>query len=811
MATRRAALGLAIALTSAGLLTGGWQASTGVGSWPPPARTPAANPASATPATAAGGVCSTTGSGNVTNCPRPVPRAQLPAKAKDGSRMSTLPADLATLVDTRTWTSGGGNTFPGAEYPFGMVQWSPDTMPNRTDGGGYTYGDRKLTGYSLTHVSGPGCLAAGDIPILPMTGALPAGDPSTITTPFTNSGEVAQAGYYVARNNMPQTITSRFSATAHAAIGHFIFPKTKRADFLIKLRDSQKPDTASHVVLTGNDEVSGSETTGGFCNETSKNGPQDYTIYFDIVFSEPFTSSKVITEKGQADPDAAFLTFNTSADNSILAKVGISYVSARNAALNWQTDSPGWSLTPVQAAAQASWNSLLSEIKVTGGTTAETQLFYSLLYKDFLQPNIVSDVNGQFLGSDQKVQTVAAGQASQYSMFSGWDIYHSLSQLQAMLDPTAASDMAQSLVNYYSENGILPQWGYLNLDNYAQVGDPSDAIIADIYAFGGTNFQTRTALEQMVHQAETTNRVRPGTRLQAKYGFLPVDASYGCCDLKALVSALLEYDTADFATSQFATALDDSTDAATLRNLANSWATLFDKKTGLLTGRNRDGSFLQGVTASTTRNYLEGNAGQYLWDVPNNYQGLFAKLGGDAEVGPRLRHYLSKPNGRGQFAYLADEFDLGEQFAPDYADYPSDTQYVVNTMRRTLYKPGPDGITNNDDLGAESSQYIWEMLGMYPENPGSGNLVFASPGFPKAVITLPTGPVITINAPGASRSKFYVSKLTLNGTADNNLYVPFSPLTSGTGATLDWTLTKAPTAWGSERPDAPPSYGNVKS
>lgn len=130
--------------------------------------------------------------------------------------------------------------------------------------------------------------------------------------------------------------------------------------------------------------------------------------------------------------------------------------------LNWQTENPGWNFSAVRAAAQQSWDSLLGRIRVSGGSYAQTQEFYSLLYKDFLQPNITSDVNGQYLGSDGEVHMLTGGQRNQYGIFSGWDIYHSLAQLQAMLDPAAAGDMAQSLVNYYRQNGILQQWGYLN-------------------------------------------------------------------------------------------------------------------------------------------------------------------------------------------------------------------------------------------------------------------------------------------------------------------------------------------------------------
>jgi predicted alpha-1,2-mannosidase len=790
----RARLAIAVIVTS--LAMAGWPGATA-------ARASAVN-AAPTPA----GVCSKTAAGTVVNCPHPVRRGLLPAAARSTSTVVSPVTDPATYLDTRTWTSGGGNTFPGADYPFGMVQWSPDTLPDRSDGGGYTFSNTLLDGYSLTHLSGPGCRAAGDVPILPMTGKLPGGDPLNERTHFSHYGEVAHAGYYWAASNEPNTITSAFTATAHSAIGQFTFPRTYNADFLIKLLGSERGDTASSALIVSNTEIQGSVTTGDFCDETSADGPQMYTLYFDIDFSQPFRAHQVLRAAGSKNPSSIFLSFSTRSDPVIDAKVGISYVSAADAALNWQTEQPGFNFGAVRAAAQAKWNSLLGEVSVWGGSQARTQEFYSLLYKSLLQPNIVSDVNGRYLGSDFQVHTLAAGQANQYSLFSGWDMYHSQAQLVAMLDPPAASDMAQSLVNYYAQNGILPQWGYLNTDNYIQVGDPSDAVIADYYAFGATGFDTATALADMLKQAGNVGRVRPGEALEAKYGFLPANASYGCCHAHDQVASLLEYDTADSALSMFAAALGDTADATSLATRANNWQNVFNPRTGLLALRNSSGSgagsFVSGVLPTTQRGYVEGDAYMYLWDVPNNYAGLFAKLGGNAKVVPALTRYLSWPDGRGVHAELSNEFDLGEQNALDYAGDPAGTQQAVSKVRNELYQPGPYGMPNNDDLGSESSQFIWEMLGMYPENPGSGNLVFASPGFPHAVITLPSAKTITISAPGASTTRFYVASLSVNGTADSQLYVPFSTLAQG--ATLDWNLVSSPTTWGSGAGDAPPSY-----
>jgi predicted alpha-1,2-mannosidase len=763
----------------------------------------AATPAGKKPVTCTKGL-----DGRPANCPAALTQAQVPPGAKNHTQLTAPVTNPATLVDTRTWTSSGGNTFPGADVPFGMVQWSPDTMPTYNAGGGYQYGDESLWGYSLTHVSGPGCGAAGDVPILPMTGALPAGDPSQATTSFTNTGEVAQAGYYQAESNLPDTITSQFAATPHSAMGNFTFPKTTAADFLVKLMASQSGDAASSAQLVGSNEVMGSDTTGNFCGETNNGGQsQLYTLYFDITFSQPFTAAQTITQPGQTNPDSVFLTFDTSTNQTIQAKVGISYVSTADAKLDWQTENPGWNFTAVKNNAQQTWNTLLSRIKVAGGSYAQTQQFYSLLYKDFMQPNITSDVNGQYMGSDMKAHTLSPGQKNQYGIFSGWDTYHSLAQLQAMLAPASAGDMAQSLLNYYAQNGLLQQWGYLNLDNYVMVGDPAQSIIADFYAFGARNFDQKTALADMIKQATTVNDVRPGEALEQNHGYLPEDGSYGCCNPHGYVPTLLEYDSEDLALATFAKAQGDTADATMLQNRANNWVNLFDGGDGLLNPRTQNGSFVPGISPTTTAHYVEGDAYEYLWNVPNDYPGLFSLLGGNAKVAPELAKYLSKPDGFGMYAQLTNEFDLGEQNALDYAGDPAGTQQAVNNIRNGMYLPGPSGLNNNDDLGANSSTFVWEMLGMYPENSGTDTLVFTGPGFPHVQISLPNGKTITINAPNASPTTFYVDALKINGSQDSKLYVPFSTL--GKGATLDWTLGTSATNWGSAAADAPPSYGPV--
>lgn len=778
---------------------------------PAPSAPVAGSSASATPVTAGkpGATCTVTRTGHVTDCQKPLAKSQLPAGARNTATVNQPVSDLASVVDTRTWTTGGGNTFPGAEVPYGMVQWSPDTLPNRNAGGGYGYADTTLTGYSLDHVSGPGCNAAGDVPILPVTSALPSGtDPNTVTTAFSHANEVAQAGYYSAQSNGPASpVTSEFTATTHSSMGRFTFPQGSDAGFDIKLQDSQTKVTADTAQIVGNDEVSGSVTTGDFCGESNNDGQsQLYTAYFDIKFSQPFASSQVITASGKSSPSAVYVSFDTTSNSVVQAKVGLSYVSTKDAQLNWQTENPGWNFDAIKAAAQHTWNTLLGRITVSGGTFAKTQQFYSMLYKDFIQPNVTSDVNGQFMGSDEKVHTLASGQHDQYGIYSGWDIYHTTAQLQAMLDPSAASDQAQSQDNYYAEDGVFQQWGYLQDNNYVMVGDPEDSIISDYYAFGARDFHTQQTLADLVKEATTVNDARPGEALEQKYGYLPEDGTYGCCNFHGVIATQLEDDIADFALSNFAQSLGDTSDARMLQARANNWENTFNPNNGLLNARYENGQFEPGITKTTQQagepDYVEGDAYEYLWEVPQDYPALFNLLGGNSKVVPALQDYLSRPNGNGVYAEIANEFDLGEQYAPYYAGAPTVAQAAIHTIESTVYQPGPSGLDNNDDLGAMSATDIWQLLGLYPENPGSDTLLLSTPGFDHERVSLPNGNTITINAPGAD-SKYYAQLLKINGAPDQKLSTTYGALSKG--ATLDWTLSSTPTDWGTGPQDAPPS------
>jgi predicted alpha-1,2-mannosidase len=722
-------------------------------------------------------------------------------------------SDPASVVNPFIGTSNSADDFPGADVPFGMVQWSPDT-PSRPDGGGYEYKDSSITGFSLTHLSGPGCGADGDVPILPTVGTVNTG----ATDAFSHSNESANAGYYsVALNNGVKT---ELTAALRSGMARFTFPATTQANLVFKLNGSQNGDSASSWNIVSNTEVSGSVTSGHFCNAGFT-----YTLYFDIVFDQPFATNGTATATAApnraANPDKlhgmtaapaapaagpanGYVTFNTTGNQVVQAKVGVSYVSVANAVANRAADNPNWNFSATQQAAHNAWNSMLGRIQIAGGTSAQQQVFYTALYHSLLHPNVFSDSNGQYIGFDGKVHSVSGSQSAQYANFSGWDIYRSQAQLSALVAPSQAGDIAQSMLNDYAQGGTLPKWSQNNGETYVMVGDPADEILADYYAFGARGFDTATALRDMLHEATATNNDRPGLNYLNSPGYVASDGTYFCCNFYGPVSTQLEYDSADFALSAFAGENGDTADQTTYLDRAQDWRNAFDTSSGFMQPKQANGSWAGSFNAASQTDFVEGTSWQYTGMVPFDIAGLASAKGGNANMVSYLNSVLAGFHGSGgSQADMGNEPSLELPWEYDYVGQPYQTQSVVRKIQDQIWSDAPGGLAGNDDLGEMSSWYVFSALGMYPETPGTSDLALGSPLFTQAIVTLPSGNTLTINAPAAADNAPYVQSAAWNGSAWNNAYAPTNAITAG--GTLTFTLgTTANTSWAASSP--PPSY-----
>lgn len=759
-------------------------------------------------------------------------------RAARGRNAAARAADLARYVDPFVGTAnsplpdylGGnssGNTFPGATMPFGMIQWSPDTEKGfgKDERGSYLYADERIRGFSLTHLSGPGCPVFGDAPVMPIAGrvtASPTTDPDRYLAKFSHANERAEPGYYEVA--LDTGVRVRLAVTHRTGHGIFTFPKGGEATLVFNLGRNGSGVTESGAVFEGDRRLSGSVTSGNFCGARNK-----YRLYFVAEFDRPFKSTGVwkdseVSRGARAVAGAqtgAFASFDTSKDADVEVRIGLSYVSTQNARRNLNYENPHRDFDELRALATSRWNDALGRLTVRGGTDAEKQVFYTALYHTLLHPNVFGDVSGEYVGFDGGIHS-AVGH-TQYTNFSGWDIYRSETPLLAWLFPEEASDMAQSLVNDAVQGGGgLPKWPVANDESGAMYGDPAVPIIASTYAFGARDFDRRKALRVMTYGAtdpaskSKTYEVRPGLADFLKYGYVPMEQK----GLRGSPSVALEYETADFALARFALAHGDRKLHDEMMRRAQWWTRLFDPENRYIRGRWADGSWLPGFDfkamlykpelpwrPESHKSYVEGNATQYTWMIPHNLRGVIDRIGGNEAVVKRLDGFFTEFNAgpdRPHF-FIGNEPVFPVPWAYNYVGAPWKTQAVTRRVLTELFTPDPGGIPGNDDLGATSSWVVFAAVGLYPIIPGVGGFSINSPLFPEIDVRMRGGRVLKIRGRGASAGTPYVQGLRLGGRPHESTWLPFESIAPG--GTLEFTLGPAPnTNWASAPGAAPPSF-----
>lgn len=723
--------------------------------------------------------------------------------------------------------NGSGNTFPGATLPFGMIQWSPDTEKGfgQEGRGSYLYADTAIRGFSLTHLSGPGCPVFGDVPFMPLKGDVktsPATNPDAYISKFSHANETASPGFYEVA--LDSGVGVALTVTQRSGHGVFTYPKGSDATMLVNVGRNANGVSDAHVAFTGGQSLEGSVTSGRFCGARNK-----YTLYFAAEFDRPFSSfgiwkdEKVFKDAREVRgaKTGAFVSFDSATTNKVQVRVGVSYVSEQGALMNLHAENPGWDFDAVRARAHARWNDALGRITVRGGDDAEKQGFYTALYHTLLHPNVFSDADGEYVGFDGRVHTDRAHH-TKYTNFSGWDIYRSESPLLAWLFPDEASDMAQSLVSDAVQGGGLPIWPVAGDESGAMYGDPSVPIIASTYAFGARGFDTKAALRAMIKGAtdpkvkSKTYPERPGLADFLKYGYIPMEQK----GLRGSPSVALEYETADFALARFALAHGDRKTHAEMMRRAQLWTRLFDPENRYIRGRWADGSWLPGFDFTAMlykpelpwrpeshKSYVEGNATQYTWMIPHNMRSVIDRIGGNEVVVKRLDSFFKELNAGPDrpYFFIGNEPVFPVPWVYNYVGAPWKTQAVTRRALTELFTPDPGGIPGNDDLGATSSWIVFASVGLYPIIPGVGGFSVNSPLFPEIDVRLKDGRLLKIRGRGASAKTPYVQELRLNGRPYESTWLPYEAIARG--GTLEFKLTATPnTRWASKPDAAPPSF-----
>ncbi len=773
-----------------------------------------------------------------------------------GAAPPGLVDDPTPYVDPLIGSSNGGDTYPGAVVPFGMLSWSPETTrgdaTRTTAPGGYHYDATRVRGFSLTHMSGTGCAGgSGDIPFFPYAGDVtssPASDTkdAVYASDFEHTDETAEPGHY--KVGLASGVTADLTATARTGSGRFTYPAGKPASLLVRTANSEVGSEDSTVSIDpASHTVSGSVTSGNFCGYLDPEGQRSYyTLYFTAHFDRAFKTTGT-WQDDKLDPGSTSASGGTGGfshggrpvagkgaggyvefapgEGPVNVKVGISYVSRDAAEANLRAENgPHRSFEAVRDAARAAWRERLGAVRVGGGTDAERTTFYTALYHALFHPNVISDADGRYRGSDGNVHRVGRGHRAQYGTFSGWDVYRDQVQLLTLLDPRTGSDIAQSLYELAAQNGgIWDRWLHNAGGTHVMNGDPSPSALAGIHAFGGTGFDLKGALRSLVKAATVPTEQdlsaagkpvlsvgqRPSLDKYLKLHYMPsVSNAWGGA------AETLEMSTADFSLSQLAAAAGEKRTGEQFAARAQWWQNNFniaaDPTGGYIANRKADGSWVTGFTPDTGNGFVEGSAAQYTWMVQHNPAGLFAALGGTDQALARLDSFFHTADGKWAFtgqggakSEMDNEPSINVPYLYAYAGAPYKTQETVRAAMRQLWSTGPGGIPGNDDLGAMSAWYVFSAMGMYPQVPSRAELVLASPLFERVEIDRPQGDDISIRAEGAAADAPYVQSLKVNGRSSDRAWLPASFVRDG--GRLDYRLGTTPNrTWGAQTP--PPSF-----
>lgn len=685
-----------------------------------------------------------------------------------------------TLIGTQGNGWSSGYLYPGATYPFGMVQFTP------------TYFTKQL-GFVINQLSGAGCDHMGNFPTLPLSGELKVSPDSIINLRASLSKEKGTAGYYTTLVN--DSIQAELTVTERTGMAKYSFSANEnRGTVIIGGGVAATPIEVAAISITSPNTCEGYAEGGAFCGF-----PTPYKVYFVAEFDVPSASSGVWKEErllpeekfAEGRHSGVYFTFDLKNKKEVLYKIGVSYVSVENARENLRTENPAWNFAAIKQSAADKWNRYLGKIEVKGKNEDRISQFYTHLYHSLIHPNVCSDVNGEYMGSDNKVYK---SERNYYTSFSNWDTYRTQTQLMAMLAPDVTSDIVMSHQLFaIRSGGGFPRWVLANIETGIMQGDPTPVLIANAYAFGARNYDTRSILKTMRYGAEVPGAnsqgvlTRPGLEQYLEKGHY--DAS-----------AMLEYTSSDFAIGRYALqACNDEPVCNYYTNRAMKWKNLYDKETNWLRSRNEDGSW-----KNPGDDWRESTYKNYFWMVPYDLDGLLQIIGGKQEGEKRLDELFRRLDA----SYGDEWFASGNEpsfqipWIYNWVGAPYKAQHIIRKVLNEQYNSHPDGLPGNDDLGSMGAWYVFASIGLFPEIPGVGGFSINSPVFPEIVLHLANGDLVI---KGGDEKKEYIQGLKINGKKSDSTWIDWNDIKNG--GTLDYSLsTKPDKAWGTSV--APPSFGN---
>ena len=759
----------------------------------------------------------------------------------------------------------GGNTFPGAVVPWGMVKLGPDTTSDNTSinaNAGYLP-DGNITGFSMTHVSGTGggpiYGVVSQMPLVSLEG-VNLFDNLTYAQPRDGLDD-AEVGYY--KSTFVNGLKTELTATSHVGFLQYNFPSEGEKHILVDVSHYLPlPSDYNQGQAYSNGEIQVSEDGMQYMGSGTYRGgfshSPNYRVFFCGQFSSHANTTKIFTgpNTGYFYPSdlnsrpvfgnasyarggppyynfgkrvGALFTFDSDV-SELQSKVGISFISTDNACTHIGQEIPGWDFNKTVEAAKSSWEDTLSTISI-GDTSNETQLemFYTAMYHAHLMPTDRTGENANWETSEPSYD----------DFYTLWDTFRCLNSLWTLIQTQRSIDMVRSLIDIWRHEQYMPDGRSGNANGQVQGGSNSDNVLADAFVKGlegGINWTE--GYMAMKTNAELTpwNNFDAGdptgNTLEGRSA-LPDWLEYGFItpDYDRSVSRSVEYALNDFALSQVAREIAQD-DYEKYLNRSAGWQYLWDAEltslnhTGFIAPRSANGSrdsewIPEGCGGGCENGgyTYEALGWEYTWNVPHDMETLIEFSGGPNETEARL-DTMFEPGlkgrggvGEGDLNSAGDTlFNPGNEpsFAtPFLYNYLPGRQWKSVKRSREIvnqyYHTGPSGLPGNSDAGALDSWLLWSMLGMYPVPTQTVYLILA-PMFANYTMRVGLeGAVLYVTAEGLADDSIYVQNLVVNGQPWNQSWLSHDDIKDG--GSLQFLLGKEPTEWDVGK--LPPSPGHV--
>ncbi len=685
-----------------------------------------------------------------------------------------------------------GNTYPAIARPWGMNFWTPQTA-KMGDGWIYAYDAYKIQGFKQTHQPSPWVNDYGQFSLFPLTGQLKITGEERASW-FSHKAETANPHYYKVYLADYDVVTE-ITPTERAAIFRFTFPENDSSYVLIDAFDK-----GSYIKI-----IPSENKIVGFTTKNSGGVPENFKNHFVVVFDKPFITGNVwstdrivenITELRDNHVGAA-LRFKTRKGEQIHARIASSFISLEQAERNLM-ELGNDTFDDIKSKGREIWNTELSRIQVEGGTDDQIKTFYSCLYRVLLFPRkfYEFDADGKMIHYSPYNGEILPGYMFTDNGF--WDTFRAVFPFFNLMYPSLNEKIQAGLVNTYKESGWLPEWaspGHRNI----MIGSNSATIVADAWLKGLRGYDIETLWEAVLKNSQKEGPMHSVGRYGVDYynqlGYVPYDVG-----VNENAARTLEYAFADYCIYQLGKALGKpEKEIEIFAQRAMNYKNLFDEKSKLMRGRNKDGTFQSPFSPFKWGDaFTEGNSWHYTWSVFHDIQGLIDLMGGKEEFVSMLDSVFVVPPvfDESYYGFVIHEiremqivnmgnYAHGNQpiqhmiYLYNYAGQPWKAQYWLREVMDKLYTPQADGYSGDEDNGQTSAWYVFSALGFYPVAPATDEYVIGAPLFRKITMKLENGNTIEIEAPNNGPGNRYIQEITFNGENYNKNYFKYSELMKG--------------------------------